>query len=416
MTNWQIKKLGDIAQITKGKGLSKDDIVDDGKYRCVHYGELFTKYNEVIKEVRSRTNLSDGIVLSAANDVLMPTSDVTPRGLATASSLPFSDVVIGGDVLIIRPDEDMLDGRFFAYFVAGDRHAILRLTTGSTIFHLYGSDMKKLKIKLSEKPEQERIVGVLEVWDEYIEKLEQKIALKEQLKKGLMQELFNGKRRVNSSDSKWEYTTLSNFASKSKNAIVDGPFGSQMKLSEFTSTGVPVIEMHHLKNTFIEKLSLTRFVSEDKFKRDLSRSGVCGGDIIISKTGSLGYLGLMPGGESAVITSRLAKITIDQQMADRQFVFQYLKYMKMIGYWERIGQGGTMKILSIDNFKKMPIPNISKKEQEKLASILDLADKEIKALDDKRSRLVDQKKYILKNLITGTIRTPETLKPKGEAA
>ncbi len=130
MTNWQIKKLGDIAQITKGKGLSKDDIVDDGKYRCVHYGELFTKYNEVIKEVRSRTNLSDGIVLSAANDVLMPTSDVTPRGLATASSLPFSDVVIGGDVLIIRPDEDMLDGRFFAYFVAGDRHAILRLTTG----------------------------------------------------------------------------------------------------------------------------------------------------------------------------------------------------------------------------------------------------------------------------------------------
>ena len=52
-------------------------------------------------------------------------------------------------------------------------------------------------------------------------------------------------------------------------------------------------------------------------------------------------------------------------------------------------------------------PNL--KEQAALANILTTADKEINQLEHKLLILIDQKKYLLNNLVTGTIRTPETL-------
>src|ERR1035437_717107 len=53
---WVVKKLGEIAHFFKGKGLPKSDLKENGKYKCIHYGELFTKYKEVIREVLSYTD------------------------------------------------------------------------------------------------------------------------------------------------------------------------------------------------------------------------------------------------------------------------------------------------------------------------------------------------------------------------
>jgi len=410
MSNWKTVKLGDVATFLKGKSLSKDDIIPNGSRECIHYGELFTKYNENIQSVISRTSITGPLVLSRTNDVFMPTSDVTPRGLSTASYINKEGVILGGDVLIIRPDPSRLFGLFFAHYVRANKHKIIRLVSGSTVFHLYGSDLKKLQLDLPPLNEQKRIVEILETWQEYLKELDRKIELKKNIKKGLMQQLLTGNIRLPGFNYGWQDTTLDTYAAKKKNAIVDGPFGSQMKLSEFTRSGVPVIEMHHLKDNYIVNRMLSRYVSDDKFDKDLSRSVVYPGDIIISKTGSLGYLGLLRDVDKAIITSRLAKISLDESNADTGFIFQYLKYMKWTGYWERVGQGGTMKILSISNFKKMPIPKLGKSEQTAITNVLDCLDDEIGLLCRGRDLINGQKKYLVDNLITGKIRTPEDLK------
>jgi len=45
---WEVKKLGDVARFSKGKGISKNDILESGENECIRYGELYTKYTEVI--------------------------------------------------------------------------------------------------------------------------------------------------------------------------------------------------------------------------------------------------------------------------------------------------------------------------------------------------------------------------------
>jgi type I restriction enzyme S subunit len=54
---WSKNRLAKIASFAKGKGISKEDAVEDGKYKCIRYGELYTQYKEIIEEVYSKTNV-----------------------------------------------------------------------------------------------------------------------------------------------------------------------------------------------------------------------------------------------------------------------------------------------------------------------------------------------------------------------
>ncbi len=54
---WNEKLLSDFTTFSKGKGLSKSDIVKNGKNPCIRYGELYTTYGSTISEAISYTNL-----------------------------------------------------------------------------------------------------------------------------------------------------------------------------------------------------------------------------------------------------------------------------------------------------------------------------------------------------------------------
>ena len=198
---WGVKKLGEIADFYKGKGLPKSEITINGKYKCIHYGELFTTYHEKINEIFSYTNKKDDFFHSHTNDVLMPTSDVTPNGLATASCVKEDEVILGSDVLVIRPFDGVLDGVFLSYGIRQNKKQIMQLVSGSTVYHLYGSDMKKYEFSIpSTIEEQIAIATILSDMDAEIEALEQKRDKYTMIKQGMMQQLLTGRIRVHDID------------------------------------------------------------------------------------------------------------------------------------------------------------------------------------------------------------------------
>jgi len=193
--DWEVVKLGCLAKFFKGSGLPKSELSESGKVKCIHYGQLFTTYGPKIERVISRTK-RDGVVTSQENDVLMPTSDVTPNGLATASCITEPGVTLGGDILIIRADKRRLNGVFFSYLVNVLRDQVMQLVTGSTVYHLYGSDMSKFEFALPPSEEQTAIATILSDMDEEIQALQQRLAKTRQIKQGMMQELLTGKTRL----------------------------------------------------------------------------------------------------------------------------------------------------------------------------------------------------------------------------
>ena len=152
----------------------------------------------------------------------------------------------------------------------------------------------------------------------------------------------------------WTIKKLSECVSSEKNAIVDGPFGTQMKIEDYREAGVPVYEMEQLNDLFIIDDN-KHFISKEKFQT-VKRSSVKSGDIIISKTGTLGLLGIVKSRyDSGIIVSRLAKITPNNSIIGKYTLLILLKHLNKYGYWRKKSTGSTMPIINIDIINNVEI-------------------------------------------------------------
>jgi type I restriction enzyme, S subunit len=96
----------------------------------------------------------------------------------------------------IRTDPDRICGSFLSYLIRREEDQVLRLVTGTTVFHLYGADMKKFTFAMPSIEEQRAICAVLSDVDAVIAALEQRRDKTRALKQAMMQELLTGKTRL----------------------------------------------------------------------------------------------------------------------------------------------------------------------------------------------------------------------------
>ena len=186
---WEETVLEKIGIFLKGKGISKADIVENGFTPCIRYGELYTHYGEVISKVISATNLEiENLILSKANDVLIPASGETQIDIATASCVLHDDVALSGDLNIFRTKEN---GVFLSYLIRSHlKMQIAQLAQGNSVVHLYSSQLKGVRLNLPCLEEQTKIANFLSSIDQKIEVVAQQIEQAKQWKKGLLQQMF----------------------------------------------------------------------------------------------------------------------------------------------------------------------------------------------------------------------------------
>lgn len=188
--DWEEKRLEEMFFGLKGQGLSKDDISDTANNLCILYGELFTRYNEIIIDIASRTDLV-GKVLSKKGDLLIPSSTTTTAiDLAKVSAILLDDIVLGGDINILRPRQN-ISSVFYAYYLSSyKRNQLGKLGQGITIVHLYYSHMKDMSIDVPSIKEQQKIADFLSAIDNSIDKVREQIEQTQAFKKAMLQQMF----------------------------------------------------------------------------------------------------------------------------------------------------------------------------------------------------------------------------------
>lgn len=154
----EIMTLGNLAESwTKGQAFRKDDIVEDGKTPCIHYGQLY-QYGPVIEKVLSYTN-AEAVRPSKVGDILFPASDVTPKGLARCSCINKSGVVLGGDIIIFHPLEG-LNSAYLSYAINQQTQQLLSLVTGSVVRHMSAKSLQTVRIPVPCKENQDKFVAI----------------------------------------------------------------------------------------------------------------------------------------------------------------------------------------------------------------------------------------------------------------
>lgn len=187
--DWKWKAINEIADLHKGKGISKSDIAVKGNHQCIRYGELYTTYGEVIDEILSKTNLpSSELFMSRMNDVIIPSSGETKIDIATASCVMRDDIALGGDLNVIRSRQN---GIFLSYFLNGPlKYEIAKVAQGDSVVHLYPTQIGSLRVAVPKAKEQLKIALCLYSVDTLITMLGDRIDVLKVHKKGLMQQLF----------------------------------------------------------------------------------------------------------------------------------------------------------------------------------------------------------------------------------
>ena len=188
---WISRKLFQLVEFSKGNILAKSDLTETGNYPCILYGQLYTKYNEVIRKIYSKTNRNgNNIPKSKKGDVLIPSSGETPIDISTSSCIQIDNVLLGGDINILRPIS--CDGRFLSYLINNNKKTeIAKVAQGHSVVHLYNDNLKQVSVNIPSIQEQKRISDTLELLDKKIELQTKKIEDLKLFKKGLSKYIFN---------------------------------------------------------------------------------------------------------------------------------------------------------------------------------------------------------------------------------
>lgn len=189
---WKETELSEFFEFFKGTGLSKEKLSQDGKYDCILYGEIFTKYDFIVNECYSKTDFDEGLH-SIIDDIIMPGSTTTTGiDLAKAISIPYNDILYGGDIIVLRPKKECeISSFFFATLISCiNRQEIANVAQGTTIVHLHAHNVAKLKYFVPCIEEQNRIATYFSTLDKQIHIQEQRLKKLKQIKSACLKNMF----------------------------------------------------------------------------------------------------------------------------------------------------------------------------------------------------------------------------------
>lgn len=188
--DWEQRKLEDLASFSKGSGYSKSDLQASGT-PIVLYGRLYTKYETVIKDIDTFVDALADSVYSQGGEVIVPASGETAEDISIASVVEKPGIVLGGDLNIIHPTDD-LDSTFLAISIShGNPHKeMAKRAQGKSVVHLHNNDLAQIKLWYPSVTEQRKISQYFSGLDTLITLHQRKLEKLQNLKKAMLERMF----------------------------------------------------------------------------------------------------------------------------------------------------------------------------------------------------------------------------------
>ena len=380
---WREKYLGQIAEITKSHGISKEQLSAKGS-PCILYGELYTKYKfEIINDIYSKTTLnSSRLVKSQANDVIIPCSGETAIDISTARCVPYNNILLGGDLNIIRLQSQ--DGGFFAYQLNGVRkREIACIAQGVSVVHLYGENLRKIKVYYPSIEEQRKITSLLLLIDKRISTQNKIIEDLEQLKSALTNQLYSGQLRFHEFADDWGVSTFGHLTEHFSHRNRDSKHYPVFSVTKDTGF-IPQEEQFESREITGDDISSYKIIRQGEFAYNPARINV----------GSIARYD----NETPCLISSLYVCIKPAADIDSDWLLYLLKSKRAIFYYNLYGEGGVRIYLFYPNFSRIKVKVPLIQEQHRIAALLKyIADK---ILQEKKLKdlYMAQKQFLLQRL------------------
>ncbi|HGG1311317.1 TPA: restriction endonuclease subunit S [Yersinia enterocolitica] len=338
---------------------------------------------------------------------------VTRTGVGKLAIAP-CDIAISQDITGVYIDEEKAEKTFIYYLLSRELHELKKLNQGTSINGIIRSDLERhivhLPIAISV---QKKIAAILTVIDTTIEKTEALIAKYQQIKAGLMHDLFtrgvlpNGQLRPMYSQAPelyieteagwipktWQYELLDNLASRGSGHTPNKDH------SEYWNGGVKWVSL--ADSYRLDQL----YISDTDLK--ISHKGIQNSSAVLHPAGIVVLSRDAGVGKSAITTEPMAVSQhfmcwkCDQKM-NNYFLYYWLQYNKRT--FENIAMGSTILTIGLPYFKRLKIAcPINMDEQLAIASKLRAVDSRLFALRADLNKKLHQKRGLMQDLLTGKV-------------
>ena len=195
---WKEVKLGEIGTFFKGNGVPKNKIIGVG-HKCLTYGDLYTKYDFVISNVKSFIDDETALISTEIKygDICFAGSGETKEDIGKCAAFIDDQIgYAGGDIIVFRANDF---NPITLSYILNSENVIKQKSNmgqGHSVVHIYPYQLEKLTFTMPTRKEQNAIASVLIQADKGIELAKQKLSQLQAQKRGLMQVLLTGKKRV----------------------------------------------------------------------------------------------------------------------------------------------------------------------------------------------------------------------------
>ena len=393
--DWEVRKLGEVCAFLRTNTLSRNQLNDvNGDIHNIHYGDVLVKYPSII-DVQKQSipfinseDYKESMIdfIEDGDIVLADTAEDETVGKACEIANVGSEKILSGlHTMLIRPQKGLFSPWFLGYQVnsVSYRKQLQALIQGIKVCSLGKQAIANTHFAVPPLPEQQRIVSVLSLWDTAIAKqtaLIEKLTLR---KRGLMQQLLTGKKRLKGFGGEWKEVRLGE--------VFD-------ERNETNCDSLPLLSITGDKGVIYQSESDKRDISNEdksKYKR------ICPNDI--------GYNTMrMWQGRSALselegIVSPAYTIVTPKESINVRFMAMLIQQPRIVySFWTH-SQGLVSDTLNCKypDFSQVKVTIPSKDEQTAVAEFFIGLNKEIELANKKLARLQEEKRGLMQVLLTG---------------
>jgi len=401
-TKWETKKLGDVCEISAGSPAPQmEEMFEDGQHPFfrtsdvgkIHIGSIYDSKDKLNEEgMNSLKSFSKGTLL-------FPKSGAST--FLNHRVMMEVDGCVSSHLATIKATKDLTDKFLFYYSLLIDSRNLMQ---NQSYPSLRLSDIENIEINYPSLEEQKQIVKILEEVFESISKskknAEKNLKNAKELFESYLEEVFSNPKED------WEEKRLEELG-KRKNAIVSGPFGSNLKVKDYKEEGIPLIRLQNIqRRLFLDKA--IRYISLKKAEELKSHSFIKG-DIVLAKLGiPIGKTCRVPNAfKEGIIVADVVRIRLDKEKVDYDFMTYYLNSDNSTTQLNGNIVGATRPRVNLSDVReiKLFLPSLS--EQKQIVSKLDSLSKEIKELEaiykQKVNDLDELKKSMLQKAFNGEL-------------
>ena len=404
--DWEVKKLGEIGTTYGGlTGKKKEDFGTGNSYYIPFLNILMniTVDPKNLEKVYIKENETQNKV--KRGDLFFNTSSETPEevGMCAVLTEDLENTYLNSFCFGYRLKDKNIDGLSLSYFINSEhgRKIFASIAQGATRYNLSKQYFNNVEILIPPIHEQQAIAKVLSDIDKLIESIDKLIEKKKLIKKGVMQQLLTGKKRLPGFKGEWVRKKLGEVGNIT-GAGVDKKINKNEELVRLLNY------MDVYKKDFLYDKEINYWTTAPKSK--IEQCSVKKGDVFFTPSSELQTdiahsAVAMDDMDNVVYSYHIIRLRLKENwdLKFRTYIFKTRNFLEPA---EKMAEGsGKRYVISLKNFRELEIfypSNI--KEQQAIAKILSDMDAEIEALQKKKQKYEQIKKGAMQQLLTGKIR------------